>query len=186
MVLYHGTDSESAKDILQNGIRVKEGNESTDFGQGFYTTESLKFAIKSANRASKRTDNPPALLQFDFDSNKARGIKFFRASTKEWAQFIVNNRCGLEYVAATKTGEHNLDGKFEIVQGRIADGNVVDFAQDCLEKTSVVTDEDAKMIYSESYPEQITFHSQRSIRLLRNGREIPIEGGEIHEKRKEL
>lgn len=181
MILFHGTDIKSANNILDEGIRIEEGNDATDFGQGFYTTQDRGFAIKCAIRASKRTDLPPALISFEFEEMFAHKIKVFQGASVEWAQFIVNNRCGLEYVAKTKAGAHNLDGKYEVVRGLVADGNIVDFAQSCLEEMAVVVEDDIGLIYSDRYPEQISFHSKESCSLLKNGRPEKIKGGEYYE-----
>ena len=45
--LYHGTDIESAKIICNGiGIDLRRCNIKTDFGKGFYTTDSYERATK--------------------------------------------------------------------------------------------------------------------------------------------
>ena len=39
--LFHGTDSQSAKDICERGIDLSIGADYVDFGPGFYLTESF-------------------------------------------------------------------------------------------------------------------------------------------------
>ena len=179
MNLHHGTNLVSAQNIIRQGIDLSKCSESTDFGKGFYTTESVYFARKCANRKAKRADDKAALLKFEVNASKFRGIKYFPTPTIEWCQFVVNNRCGYEYYHSTMTGIHNLDGKFEVVRGLIADGNVVEFAQYCLEHEYVVCNSDISEIYSSTYPEQYTFHSERSFVLLGTPELIILEGGEM-------
>lgn len=179
MYLYHGTNLGSAQCIVERGIELCRCNESTDFGQGFYTTEEMTFAAKWARRKAKRADDAPALVRFEVNPTKFRGIKYFPDPTIEWCQFIVNNRCGYDYYRATSAGIHNIDGKYEIIRGLIADGNIVDFSQYCLETLHVVEESDIAEVYSKSYPEQYTFHSERSFTLLGSPELILMEGGEM-------
>lgn len=53
MVVYHGTDSYSALNIIEKGIDLKYGEKSVDNAQGFYTTPNKEFAIR---RAKMMTD----------------------------------------------------------------------------------------------------------------------------------
>ena len=48
MLLYHGTISSGADNIIKNGISLSKGKLKVDFGQGFYTTPSLEFAKSTA------------------------------------------------------------------------------------------------------------------------------------------
>jgi hypothetical protein len=48
LVLYHGTDGDSAADILRNGVNWRRGNPGNDFGRGFYTTTVLRQAVRWA------------------------------------------------------------------------------------------------------------------------------------------
>lgn len=40
MIVYHGTDSYSAQNIMEAGIDLARGEESVDNARGFYTTPS--------------------------------------------------------------------------------------------------------------------------------------------------
>ena len=52
---FHGTDHESAKNILQNGIFLDEGDKACDFshGHGFYVTDDLEYALDYAHSKVK-------------------------------------------------------------------------------------------------------------------------------------
>jgi len=65
IVLFHGTDHQSAVDILFRGIELCAGRRKRDFnsGSGFYLTEDLDEALNSA----KSTTRKPAILVFQVD-----------------------------------------------------------------------------------------------------------------------
>ena len=97
MELYHGTDLESANAIFSKGINVLAGNESEDFGPGFYTTPNRDFAVERAVQKSRKTNNPPALVVITFNEEAAKwATKTFYDTDLNWLQFVVNNRVGLE------------------------------------------------------------------------------------------
>ena len=78
-VLYHGTNSENAKKICK-GINVKRGNEKTDFGKGFYTTDNFKTAtIWDYNRKNRR-------YRYNYDikgtDEKRSDVRKFRQNLK--------------------------------------------------------------------------------------------------------
>ena len=49
LTVYHGTDSRSGYDIVNNGIKYRYFNPASDFGSGFYVTMSLHQAKNWAN-----------------------------------------------------------------------------------------------------------------------------------------
>ena len=79
MKLYHGTISTGAENIIQNGIKLERGKPNVDFGQGFYTTPSFKFAMSTAmNKANKtniynnQLNVKPCVLTYNFDFKNAK------------------------------------------------------------------------------------------------------------------
>ena len=89
MKLFHGTDIFSAEKIIKNGISVSIGRPFMDFGQGFYTTPRLAQAIEWA-----RGTLAPCVLSLELDECGLE-IKGFDAPTREWAEFVIQNRFGL-------------------------------------------------------------------------------------------
>ena len=82
MVLYHGTDEESARKILTNGIDLYAGNTCTDFGQGFYLTPDIVMATQWAQRKGLFTRG--AIVSYKFEEEKASmSSKCKHASTLE-------------------------------------------------------------------------------------------------------
>ena len=84
LILYHGTDHQSAKQLSKpvlpysHGIDLKLGRTDTDFGKGFYTTTNLDQAKNWANRraqclmAKKGGANLviPAVVKFSADRDQ--------------------------------------------------------------------------------------------------------------------
>lgn len=72
-----------------------------------------------------------------------------------WAQFIVNNRNGIGYTreVAAKAGyeENNLDKRYDIVIGSIADGSVAKISRQCKTEKRLVTIEEAKEFLDKSF-----------------------------------
>lgn len=60
-VLFHGTDHESAKDIIDQGIDINLGKQKRDFsdGAGFYLTNDLDYSV---NWAFSKTSRPAVLV----------------------------------------------------------------------------------------------------------------------------
>ena len=86
-------------------------------------------------------------------------IKFFNDDIY-WSQFVINNRNGYEYFKDLQNKDNNLDGKYDITCGRMADLNIASVAFDLsLTKQSIeMVDE----ILNENYSLQYAFHTSFS------------------------
>lgn len=175
MKLYHGTISSGAENIIKNGINFKCGKPKVDFGQGFYTTPSFSFAKNTAINKAKKTNSykqiyvEPYVLVFEYNERKAKEICNILNFTKldiKWAQFIINNRNGFEYMNSIGSHFHNINQKYDIVQGSIADNEIVILAQTLknLNKKINVNDID-NMLYN-YITRQISFHTNNSLKCL--------------------
>ena len=175
MKLYHGTISSGAENIIKNGINFKCGKPKVDFGQGFYTTPSFSFAKNTAINKAKKTNSykqiyvEPYVLVFEYNERKAKeicNILNFTKSDIKWAQFIINNRNGFEYMNSIGSHFHNINQKYDIVQGSIADNEIVILAQTLknLNKKINVNDID-NMLYN-YITRQISFHTNNSLKCL--------------------
>ena len=175
MKLYHGTISSGAENIIKNGINFKCGKPKVDFGQGFYITPSFSFAKNTAINKAKKTNSykqiyvEPYVLVFEYNERKAKEICNILNFTKldiKWAQFIINNRNGLEYMNSIGSHFHNINQKYDIVQGSIAHNEIVILAQTLknLNKKINVNDID-NMLYN-YITRQISFHTNNSLKCL--------------------
>lgn len=193
VIIYHGTISTSVEKIISNGIDLKKGKPNVDFGQGFYTTPIKSFALNTARNKTMKTNTHkgykycyPSIISFDFDeerSSKLNILKFQRKDTN-WAQFVVNNRNGFEYIKSIESKFHNLYGYFDIVDGEIADNKITRLAQELKLLKETVEKEDLN-VCSYQYPtRQISFHTNSSLKCLtlKDVFIVPMDGGNLNEK----
>ena len=184
MELYHGTDLESANAIFSKGINVLAGNESADFGPGFYTTPNRDFAVERAVQKSRKTNNPPALVVITFNEEAAKGAtKTFYDTDLNWLQFVVNNRVGLEYVERHNLSDetHNLDRKYPIVVGQTADVKVVYLIGVIEETDRLVNEEDLYVGQNPAFHNQYSFHNSYGLSFIEGEARIELldEGDEL-------
>lgn len=173
--LYHGTISSGAENIIKYGINLKHGKLKVDFGQGFYTTPSFSFAKSTAINRARKTNSynqiyvEPYVLIFEYNERNAKencNILNFTNSNTKWAQFIINNRNGFEYMNSVGSHFHNINHKYDIVQGSIADNDIVVLSQTlCNLKKKVENEDIDNMIYN-YITNQVSFHTYKSLKYL--------------------
>ena len=187
MKLYHGTISTGAENIIKNGIKLERGKPRVDFGQGFYTTPSLMFAMSTAiNKANKTNtyDNhnvKPCILTYNYDSRKAMencNVLSFSKTDIKWAQFIINNRNGVDYMNSIGSHFHNIKRNYDIVQGSIADNEIVLLAKSLNTLKEKVKPNDIDNILYNTITKQISFHTPKSLNY------IQLTGCDIIEEKK--
>lgn len=176
MKLYHGTISTGAENIIKNGIKLERGKPKVDFEQGFYTTPSFNFAMSTAiNKANKTNaydselNVKPYILTYNFDLEKAKkncNVLTFSETDIKWAQFIINNRNGFDYMDSVGSHFHNVKHQYDIVQGSIADNEIVLLAKNLNTlKERVKTNDIDSMLYS-YITKQISFHTYKSLNYI--------------------
>ena len=95
VVLFHGTDHQSASDILFRGIDLFAGRQKRDFscGSGFYLTENFDEALNWANSTTAK----PAILIFRINRRKhlddARKLNLYENGEK-WLEIVSSFRSG--------------------------------------------------------------------------------------------
>lgn len=135
MIVYHGTDSSSAQNIVQNGIDLTYGDESVDNAQGFYTTPSKEFASRraqvmtdAAKKFRKKDDLKPVVLEIDVNESafEKLSIKKFSGETFQWKEFVLYNRLGKRFLRdqGIISSNHNLDMKYDVVIDETADAGI--------------------------------------------------------------
>jgi len=163
--LYHGTDIDSAREICgAGGIDVTRGSKHSDFGQGFYTTDDYRRAVKWAkHKASIRGKRAAVVtLMVDLDLAK-KDIEIFEDDLR-WGRFIINNRNGIAYINKVSFKENNLDAKYPITYGRIADVEVLNIAKKLLSSSEMLYSING--IYNSNYSMQYAFHTADSIKYI--------------------
>ena len=167
MILYHGTNLKSAQAIYKNQtVDVSVGSTSVDFGPGFYTTNDLKTAEKWAIRKGLTRHDKSAVLLLDFDYEKAEPFIEFFSDDLRWGRFLVNNRNGLKYISNVAFKEHNLDRRYHITYGRIADYELITIAEDLYKNAQMLQSIDK--IWNKKFSMQYVFHTKFALQFLDN------------------
>lgn len=177
--LFHGTDNSSKDDIIINGINLNINPRGGDFAVGFYLTPELKSASNMALRKSFNSMHPSVVeLTLRKDYSNHCSVKDFGRITKysknediiAWAQFIVNNRNGKEYIKTIASvhgfEDNNLDKRYDIVVGTIADGNVTQTARKCRNEKRIVTLTEAKKLLDKSIGLQYCINTNRGLQMI--------------------
>ena len=89
MKLYHGSNVEITTVDLNRTRRGK------DFGKGFYVSADYMQAVEFAENVVRREGcGVPTVSLFDFDESflSQLSVKQFDGYTKEWAEFVLENR----------------------------------------------------------------------------------------------
>lgn len=112
MRLYHG----STVDI--ETIDLEKSKPFKDFGKGFYLSADKEQAIKLATYKVLQVGGEVCINEYEFDekslSDGSLRVLSFEGYTKEWAEFVYNNR-----------DEHqNFTHTYDIVYGPIANDRV--------------------------------------------------------------
>lgn len=115
VVLLHGTDHKSARDILLRGIDLRKGRQKRDFscGSGFYLTPRNK--LDDALNWAKNTTRKPALLIFQVNrrehSDDARKLNL-HGNEERWRGIVSSFRSG----ERTATTRQSLNG-YDLIEG---------------------------------------------------------------------
>lgn len=154
MILYHGTNMDF------EAIDITRSNPYKDFGKGFYLTDIRKQAEELAKKRSRIFGGKAQVLTYEFDENNfinsTLNILTFERPTKEWADFIYQNR------------NRNISFKhdYDIVIGPIADDGVA-YLLSRYEEGSFTLEQLAKELKYKKLNKQFYFGTQRAIDLLK-------------------
>ena len=164
MILYHGSNVK-IKEIDLNKCRPYK-----DFGKGFYCTTIKQQAEYMALRTVKRLGaGKPYVNEFEldesiFNDNNINIRKFDIIPSEEWAQFILNNR-NMKF-KNIKSKECNIDNKYDLVIGPVADDDIVALLWQVNDALSTVGEIVSKLKYKE-LTDQYSFHTDKSLNYLK-------------------
>ena len=115
IVLFHGTDHQSAADILFRGIHLCAGRKKRDFncGSGLYLTKDLDDALNWA----KSTTRKPAILVFQVDREYFDDARKLNLNNNEerWREIVSSFRSS-KRTARTRTSLSSYD----LIEGPMA------------------------------------------------------------------
>jgi len=153
LILYHGSN------VAVEKPAIVKANRTLDFGNGFYTTTSKEQAYKWAKIKQRREETKNGFITIyeisdDIFSRKDLNSKVFRGASKNWLNFVVNNRMIINYA-------HNYD----IVKGSVADDRVY-ACLNAFENRFMDFDTAIKELRTYKLDDQISFHTLKAINLL--------------------
>jgi hypothetical protein len=109
MILYHGSNIDFDK------VSLDAAKDKRDFGRGFYTTTIREQAKEWAEILSYRNRSDNCFLyKFNFEKTDNLYIKLFDGVTKEWLDFIIENRI-----------KGGIQHSFDVVIGPVANDRTV-------------------------------------------------------------
>lgn len=163
MILYHGSNVEIDEIDLNKCKKYK------DFGQGFYCTTIKQQAKFMALRTTKREKKgEPCVSKFELDEkifeDKDVKIKKFEKPSKEWAEFILNNRDkNFKDISSLKC---NFDNKYDLVIGPVADDDIIvlfrTFVQGLIDIDTLI-----KELTFKELTDQYSFHTKKALKYLK-------------------
>ena len=157
--LFHGTN------VVFDVVDPLKGRRGTDFGQGFYLTPNQESAKRMAQRVATRKGGGAVVMHYGVDesclSNGDLSVRQFPVIDLSWLRFIVANRYNLLSAA-----EHNLQRRFDIVNGLVADDKVVQILDDL--RNEMISEEDAlaRLRAAPFQTVQYSFHTERAVAYL--------------------
>lgn len=151
MKLYHGSL------VVVDKPEIRKSDRFLDFGFGFYTTTSAAQAEEWSRKLRIRKNVETSYIsEYEFDLEKAkREVKIieFSGATREWLQFVCDNRSG-------KCSE-----VYDVVIGPVADDNVYEVVR-LYELGVYELNETIKRLKVESLFNQILFHTEKALEFL--------------------
>lgn len=163
MILYHGSN------VPIGEVDLGKCRPYKDFGQGFYLT-SLRHQAESMARRTARIQGSggATVTAFELDDDwrdSALSILSFEGPSREWAQFIVNNRDrGFTDLSSMLCNRLN---QYDIVFGPVANDAIVASFQLYQDGRTGIDDLVERFKYRE-LPDQYSFHTPASLELLKN------------------
>lgn len=163
MKLYHGSNVEIGEVDLSKCMPYK------DFGCGFYTTLLKEQAWRMAERRARIDGGKPVITVYDIpdeltEKEDLHCRVFPDKPTIEWAIFIRNNRD--RKFTDIDSMECNLDGKYDVVVGPVADDTVGllirQFSRGTIDVEYLRREFDFGKLTN-----QYTFHTEKAIRYLK-------------------
>ena len=163
-----------------HGVDLGKSLGRLDFGRGFYVTDNKRKAI---DRARKKTNDynrrygcaeDAYLVEVYLDEEKLSQLNYkeFEFRSKEWFEFVINNRLSREFLEEHDLKNHNRDNRFDIVSGEIADGRISQIANDIDNKMLQWNEVDYSEILPQdgkNYGYQYSFHTKRALTCMEIG-----------------
>ena len=152
--MYHGTSK------LIGEINLEKSRLRTDFGKGFYLTDSIETAQNWAARRVSVVGGAATIIRYDISDDVYRlaGKRFENAPSNEWLEFIVLNRKRNQKIVFKDEPRHI----YNWVSGPIADDKIADVVEDFL--SGDITANEA-ILLARALPQvfQLSLHTHSSL-----------------------
>lgn len=175
---YHGTNESSAINICESGVDFSKSKKELDFGIGFYLTDDDSVARRRAfqktevfNRIHKSKEHPAlvsVILETDLLTDMS--VRVFEYCNDEWVRFVLANRLSKDYLIGHNALDHNLDNRYDIVRGSIADSDISELAHHINNgdmDISEISVYDALTFDGRTLGEQLSLHTIQSIACIK-------------------
>ncbi len=154
MILYHGSNV-----LVENPILIR-ANRTLDFGNGFYTTTSKEQAYKWAKIKSRRENTEKGIIsiyevQDALFKESNLNVKIFRAASKSWLKFVLDNRMKEGYTH-----------QFDVVKGCVADDRVY-ACLNAFENKFMDFETAIKELRTYKLDDQVSFHTEKALKHLK-------------------
>jgi len=152
--MYHGTNAVNGK------INLEKSRLRTDFGKGFYLTDSIETAQNWAARRVSAVGGIATIIRYDIsqDIYSLYGKRFEKLPSFEWLEFIVSNRKRSVKADINKEPRHI----YNWVSGPIADDKIADVVENYL-AGDIDTDEAIALARALPQVFQLSLHTQSSL-----------------------
>ena len=162
LVVYHGSCYE-----FEN-IDLSRSHNRRDFGKGFYTTILLSQSKEWGFRLSLREKKKRYFVyEYLFEENSELSVKRFDALSREWLEFIKENRI-----------KGGLQHDYDIVIGPVADDDTMATVQ--LYIAGILTAPEAvERLRYNKVNNQVSFHTEKALRYLQLTGRVSYVGNDI-------
>lgn len=194
VTLYHGTDAETAKKILENGQDASYSRNNLDFGKGIYTTQNKEQATIWAKSSGKRQGADGAVIEYQVPKDKLEALntKEFSMNPNDYPNRVVTPGSELdsmyrEHRTAYNTTNPNGTGKettpregyqmheYDVVSGPMLSGTT----------RTAKNPKPLKVFQEDGQPlgDQTTFHTPKAVDLL-NSSQTDVTTVKVEKKEK--
>ena len=161
MILYHGSN------VAIHQIDLSRCRPYKDFGKGFYLTTIEAQAVAMANRTTRiQGAGSPIVTIFDLDDGwRESGLNILEFShpSREWAEFVVNNR-DRQFEDLSSLHCNRLN-QYDIVCDPVADDAIVASFQ-LYQDGRISIDELVERLRFRKLSDQLSFHTPAALQLL--------------------
>ncbi|MBQ5475895.1 MAG: DUF3990 domain-containing protein, partial [Lachnospiraceae bacterium] len=106
IVFYHGTTSEAAISIRNNGVDLNHANRDMDFGRGFYVTTDEAQARTWADRLGSKNKTSGDVVVFEISEKEFNKLnnKYYGSTDATWGNAVISGRNGIQPPYDTVSG----------------------------------------------------------------------------------